>query len=172
MKTKLLFFILFLSILSSCQKEDTSDIPQESIFSMSTSEGDKLFDNEVLWNSYFPNSSDQLSIVISDSSNYHVEIHVIGSDLLNSNFPLTIDENTEAYGEIQYRNPNIPMSPVFGELDSINYVGSTLFNDIFIEIKSFENLYVEGEFNGTISTKTGKEIEIYQGTFQTDIILE
>jgi len=170
MKNIILSIIILLSFLS-CQKENPIEETREgNFFSMNTSEGEKVFDKELSWNSYYEDN-DQLSIVISNSLGFDMAIFVKNADLLNTNFPIEIDGTTNVRGEIQYLNRNIFISPVFGEFDSLNYVAITP-TDINLKINNFTDNIIEGEFNGTLSTRTGKELDISDGLFRTEIIIE
>jgi hypothetical protein len=109
---------------------------------------------------------------MATEDNMKCEIHLSLTDLLNKRFPYSIPKESEdGYGEIQIRNENIIVDPIFGDNDAINFLGHT-YQGLKIEIKSFKDNILTGEVTGPIRTKTGKEETIETGDFKLKVEIE
>lgn len=121
---------------------------------------------------YIGDNQDQLSIVMATDDNTKCEIHLSLTDLLNKSFPYSIPKESDGgYGEIQIRNENIIVDPIFGNNDDINFLGHT-YQGLEIEIRSFKNNILTGKVTGPIRTKTGKEEIIESGEFRLKVEIE
>jgi len=164
-------FIILISLVG-CDKEETDDIevPKTFFVELSMQGKEYKFSKELTVNFYrYGNEEDQLSVVVYDSIDQHCEIHILKANLLEREYPITINSEPYESGEIQIID-SLLVNHLFGPNDSINYSGTTLI-DLEMKILSFNDNVIEGEIKGPIRTTTGKELNIINGYFRVPIEL-
>ena len=166
--------LLFISVLIFGCSDNDNVVPQDYIDIKTTNNEYKFLLSTYTKSGfyYIGDNQDQLSIVMATKDNMKCEIHLMLTDLLNKSFPYSIPkESDDGHGEIQIRNENIQVDPIFGDNDDINFLGHT-YQGLKIEIKSFKNNILTGKVTGPIRTKTGREEIIEIGEFRLRVEIE
>jgi len=174
-------FSAFVLFPLSCVK-DPVDETEEIAFAdtlvlntitLETSDSVYVFSDDLAWNVYIYNANqDQLSFVIQNDDGLSCEIDILGAELSTRTYPFTISYRSDrAYGDIELINTNIPVDCLFGENDSVNYVGQTINWETVFTIHQFKGGVIAGEITGPLYTKTGKALLLKKAYFMSDIII-
>ncbi|NPD44671.1 MULTISPECIES: hypothetical protein [unclassified Lentimicrobium] len=179
---KLILVFLGLAFFTACDKQNESEImnqdakenlPEQFI---SAQIGNELYTyspgliNEYLYQSASTGSHimDQLSLSgISENSEKGMHLFIIGSQFHNLSFPVSLSHVEGVSTEFQFIEYNSPADTTFGINDDWSYVGE--LSQFIIESYN-DSGFLEGKFNGAISTRTGKSLNVEDGSFRVKII--
>ena len=115
---------------------------------------------------YLRDNQDEIWIVGQGENNFSFGLFLNGTKMNDQIFPFEIPRNVDfGFGVFQLLNGNNQPDTLFGDNDSVNYVGTTT-EDLKIKILSFRNGILRGTLQGPITTRTGKQETILGGTFE------
>lgn len=170
---KLSVIIFALLSFVSCRQDIEPDYDYIS-FEMDGNPVELKAEYDPFWNTYIKSTNqDQLGLVLQDENKEILgQIHVINSDFLNKTLPYTIDKQrevlSEGSAELSLIDLTTSVDTVFGNNDSINYVGFS-YHDFSLTINAFEDSVLRGDFFGVLKTQTGKTKTISNGQFRVKI---
>lgn len=196
MKKYILIVLVFFN--AGCQKEVSSELlnngPEETITPCTGEEQyefikaefggvlrvfDKKQTDELFYNVHIFNETgtrqDQMNLIRFDSSlAYAAHIYYLGSRFHQKALPYTLPHSNQEAGEkaeLQFLDVH---SRWYSQCngcpdDDANYFAYTKDSELKITITDTACSYVKGTFAGTASTKTGKKLQVTNGSFNIKI---
>jgi len=170
MKNLLLLLVAILLIVSCSKNNVKQELPDQYIKAQ-FGEEDIIYEPGTVACEYLygDDSStsyviDQLGLVTNSIGNQRgIQIYAMGIQFRDLNFPVNLGILENAIIGLQLREYNSPADTVFGLNDDWNYSG--ILNNFLIEKYDTQG-YIEGSFSGTISTCTGRLLNVNQGSFR------